>query len=43
MSDDEHTSWDGKDALPGYYLYQIRASDFRGNLHFYKGSVYLIK
>ena len=37
------SSWDGKNALPGYYLYHIKAKDFRGNIHYYKGSVYLIK
>ena len=39
----DQPEWDGKDALPGYYLYHIRAFDFRNNVHFYKGSVYLIR
>lgn len=43
ISDDEHPAWDGKDAIPGYYLYHIRASDFRGNVHYYKGTVNLLK
>ena len=43
VSDANQNSWDGKDALPGYYLYHIRASDFRGKIHYYKGSVYLVK
>ncbi len=33
----------GKDAISGYYLYHIKALDFRGNIHYYKGPVYLIK
>ena len=43
ISNEDQSSWDGKDALPGYYLYHIKAKDFRGNIHYYKGSVYLIK
>ena len=43
VTTENQTSWDGKDAIPGYYLYHIKAFDFRGNIHYYKGSVYLIK
>ena len=43
ISNEDQSLWDGKDALPGYYLYHIKAKDFRGNIHYYKGSVYLIK
>ena len=43
ISNKDQSSWDGKDAIPGYYLYHIKAKDFRGNIHYYKGSVYLIK
>ena len=42
-SDENNVAWDGKDALPGYYMYQIFAYDFRNNLHVYKGSVYLLE
>jgi gliding motility-associated-like protein len=42
-STEGQSEWDGKDALPGYYLYQIRAYDFRNNVHSYKGAVYLIR
>ncbi|MBL6730471.1 MAG: gliding motility-associated C-terminal domain-containing protein, partial [Bacteroidia bacterium] len=43
VTTENQTSWDGKDAIPGYYLYHIKAFDFRGNIHYYKGFVYLIK
>ena len=43
ITNEKQSSWDGKDAIPGYYLYHIKTLDFRGNIHYYKGSVYLIK
>ena len=42
-SNTDKPEWDGKDAIPGYYLYQIFAYDFRNNLHIYKGGVYLLE
>jgi gliding motility-associated-like protein len=42
-SETDQPQWDGKDALPGYYLYHIRAFDFRNNVHSYSGAVYLIR
>ncbi len=42
-TDSENQAWDGKDAMPGYYLYHIRAYDFQNKVHFYKGVVYLLR
>jgi gliding motility-associated-like protein len=36
-------AWDGKDAFQGYYMYLIRAYDFEGRVHHYKGGVYLLE
>ena len=43
QSKDKFPVWDGKDAIPGYYMYQIKALDFRNNIHYYSGTVYLIQ
>ncbi len=43
QSQEPNQAWDGKDALPGYYMYQIKAIDFRGQWHSYKGGVYLLR
>ncbi len=42
-SNEDQPHWDGKDALPGYYLYHIRAFDYRNAVHSYTGAVYLIR
>jgi hypothetical protein len=42
-SSDAEPVWLGIDNLSGYYLYQIRAYDFRGAVHYYSGGVYLLR
>ena len=42
-SSQANEAWSGKDAIPGYYMYQIRALDFQGVVHNYKGGVYLLR
>lgn len=36
-------AWTGKDAIPGYYMYKIKALDFENGVHNYSGVVYLMK
>jgi gliding motility-associated-like protein len=40
---DNSNGWDGQDALPGVYMYQMRVVDFGGVIRHYSGTVYLIK
>ncbi|MBR9861484.1 gliding motility-associated C-terminal domain-containing protein, partial [bacterium] len=42
-SDQPNEAWDGKDAMMGYYVYQIKAYDFQGEPHYYNGVVYLLR
>ncbi len=43
VSSDAEPAWLGSDAETGYYLYQIKAFDFTGNVHYYKGVVHLLR
>jgi len=36
-------TWTGENALPGYYMYMIKAYDFQKNFYNYKGGVYLVR
>jgi gliding motility-associated-like protein len=42
FSTDSGEAWDGAEAIHGYYAYVIKAYDFQGEPHFYKGVVYLV-
>lgn len=35
--------WTGKDAIPGVYMYRIKARDFDNNVHYYNGTVTLLR
>ncbi len=43
QSEAPNQAWDGRDAIPGYYMYQIKAWDFQKGVHHYKGGVYLLR
>jgi gliding motility-associated-like protein len=36
-------AWTGKDAIPGVYMYRIKARDFDNNVHYYNGTITLLR
>lgn len=43
QSQEPNQAWDGEGIMSGYYMYQIKVTDFENDVHNYSGGVYLLR